>query len=547
MKFVILLFKRYYSVTIIFIYRKCQKSSMKHALLTIVLMLLLTLSVAAHDGIEHSDADVMVNSDKLTDVRIKTADGVYREKTEAKDGVIETETKLRTANTEFESRTKLVSDGYEDRLRLKTHAELLEDSAFTQLKQEQKLRLRSLNTEELRRLAQVDTARLAVLAQLSEENLEKISNLDQAELRELAMKSPEEIRLRLSNVHVIEGEYRLRTVGEARIRTTIDKLAAVQRERTELREHYEDSVEELRAQRELLRECNADCDEIRNETLQHAKDVALHMVERLVNHLESVEARIEAAEDLPEEDATLRLEAITALKTEAAEIEADIEAATTAEELREAVADLRELIQKIKRGIISHAHALLRAHAIGLINRGEILERKMTCSLDSLAEAGVNTTEVDAKIETYNSLMEEARLKIREAAQTYDRTDREAIGTTKDLLKEARALTEEAQQLAVEIRADIQALGGSACTAPPEVAIDESAIDLDAANIHEEAELESEVETDHSDVHDVTIESSDHEDSDEHLSDERETDESGDDSLGLSVNASVDVDAEVLQ
>lgn len=651
MKFVTLVFKRCCWITIIFIYRKRQKAAMKHTLLAIVLVLLLTLSVVADDGSDAHDDDTSGSSgssdssdsddredsessgsndeegsdsglsdDYKEEVRIKTADGEYREKTEVKDGVIRTETKIRTADTELESRTKLASDSYEDRTRLKTRTELLEDGVFMRLEEEQRVRLHSLDAEELRRLAHVDGARLAILAQLSEGDLQKVSNLDQAELRELAQHSPEDIRERLRMVEVIEGDedYRIRSVTETRIRTSIDRLTTVQKQRVELHTHYDESVEELREQRDRLRECDTDCDELRNETLQHAKDVALHMVERLVNKLDGIEARIQAAEDLPEEDATLRLKAIAALKAEAADINADIEAATTTEELREAVADLRALIQKIKRGIFSHAHALLRAHAVGLINRGEILERKMTCSLDGLAEAGVNTTEVDAKVETYDSLMAEARLKMHTAAETYDRADREAIEATKELLKEARDLIEEAQQLAVEIRADIRLLGGEACTAP-RVAIDESVIDLDAAEVREESEdddtdepedeseseevqlsaeaqaiisdletllsstnttanlkvsyeKEGEVEVEEEVEGELTTEQqvlwdelkaellalveakegharleveieSESDDEDEHEDD----DESEDDSLGLTVNASAEVDAEVLQ
>jgi len=410
--------------------------------------------------------------------------------------------------------------------------ELLGEKVFTRLKTEQQEKLNKLNpdhlqvfsrlsTDQLSKIRNVDAERLRVLAlqsveslrkisRLHEDDIEKLAKLDRSRIKEFAEGlTPTEIKAKLESVRVFKAqeEFKFRPLELEQTKRSKVAFEKLKENEEKLREKYEERKEKLVKVRERVRACKndtttEDCADAEKDNLDRAKEHALSTVERLLSHLEKVKEKVANSENLPEDDVEAHLERLDALIAEVNELQATIEAATAKGKFNEAVKTLRKIVSKVKKSSITRTQALIRAQTLGVIHRAEIMEKKMDCSLGTLDEAGEDTSTLDAKVEEFSQLIADARAKIKEAKETYDASDKDAVAQSRALLKDARDLAQEAQQKLVEVKNEILDLGGTLCI-EAEVAVDESEFEVEEPK-EEESEVEEEPDGDENETNTTT-------------------------------------------
>ena len=479
---------------------------MDKTFLAIILAFLMILAfpfvIASEDN--ESDADDAMVDDSDSDA----GETRIRERTETRELVTDAE-----GDVIGEIRTR-------KEVRIEERDGVLERSVFTRLREEQRTDLRTLSihkletlsklrTDQLTKFRTVDKERLHVLAagdvkslrkfaRLHEADIEKVAKLDRSRIKEFAELSPTEIRTRLEKIRIVKAdeEFRLRPLTLEHTQRSNNAFRQLQENEVKLKERYEERLERLKLVKDRIEICKEDpssenCDNVDADAVERAKETALHAADRIINHIEKIKSRLNSSEDLEEEAVAARTARLDALIEKVNGIKADIEAATTKEELNAAVRDLKAVTKKVKAKSKSHAQGLIRAHTIGIIHRSEIIEKKLDCSLSALEEDGINISSIDTKMDGVSDLIADTRAKLQEAKDVFAREDNASIDEAKSLIREARDSVKEAQEKLVDVRKDIIELGGTICTEDKDVAIEHEEVEDE-----KDDENEDEVEDD---------------------------------------------------
>ncbi|MAG91475.1 hypothetical protein CMO83_02265 [Candidatus Woesearchaeota archaeon] len=328
---------------------------------------------------------------------------------------------------------------------------------FAQLNKERLDKVAKLNKDKIKRLGRLNKERLDKVSDLSHEELKKFSTLNRAKLKKLAEENPDKIKEELRKVHI----KKIRNAEDLRDRNLTDQQKDQLRTRyDEAKKKYGVAKDELHNARDRLKAARQSGDE--EGALEHAKAYLLRAADSLINHLEKIKAKIEENENIDEEKAKMIVERINIQIDEINQIKADIEAATTKEEIKEAARKLRNKWKNLKHLIRLYSHRVLAARVEGLVHRGQVLEKKLE---HVLAKADEKSIDVDV-----SDLVDQFSAKIDEAKETYRKAhdllsealelrasdaDREKIKAlvdeAKDLLKQARDAIKEAHDILKDI------------------------------------------------------------------------------------------------
>jgi hypothetical protein len=276
------------------------------------------------------------------------------------------------------------------------------------------------------------------------------------------------------------------------------------------RERVKEKNAELAQIKNRFRECQdvdtEECDEIRAKTLEHAKAILTNSAEAMIAHLEKIKEKVEANDDLSEEEAEKIIEDIDVAIERLQNAIDRVEAAETIEEVKEAGKEIKKVWLKFKPWAKRHAARVLHAALGDIIVRSEHLENKLMCSLDAMEEQGIEVSDLEAKVEEFSDLIDNAKEKHAEAMELFKEaaeiktetpTDEEAekvsdlVQQAQELLKEARASLKEAHVKLVEIVKGIREAGGKITPCEKEEGLEE---DEEYVVVEETGEEESEEE-----------------------------------------------------
>lgn len=185
-----------------------------------------------------------------------------------------------------------------------------------------------------------------------------------------------------------------------------------------------DNSQELEAKIKMLKECKEDnsneCQELKRNAIDHSKKYLINLIDRIIAYLEKLEARIESSEEISTGTAQFSLEEIKALKEQLVSIKAEVEAATTKDQIIELSNKLRILLEnKIKVNAKLHLEKL-RLFKIGeIIERSEHLQLKLNEVLEELKEEGNFTEDVDDLIAKFNTLLDDAKVNYYAAVELF--------------------------------------------------------------------------------------------------------------------------------
>lgn len=329
------------------------------------------------------------------------------------------------------------------------------------LSEQQRERLGALEPALRARLASLNDDQLATIAELSDEELRKLAAAHGARIAELAQENPQALRERLANARIItktrEEALRAREVSEQRRERALQAIEQAQQLRSQARDRMGKADDEFDQARERLRACENDsneCDALAEEVFEHAKQVLLAAIDRIDAQLTMIAERAAQNDDLSEEQAQAIIEDVEAAQQELTSIRSAVEQATTKQELFDARDDLRELWNEAHSRAKHHIARLVHAGTGEVIVRADQLEKRLDAILETLANAGTDTEQVDAKVSEFSSLIADAYEAHAAARDAYNDAiaNDEPIAEAKQLEQQAHQLLREAHAVLVEIR-----------------------------------------------------------------------------------------------
>ncbi len=338
-------------------------------------------------------------------------------------------------------------------------------------------KLRSLDATKLRRLQALNNVRLEKITALNKTQINKIAALSRARQKELA-------DINQSDMEEVLAKIKIKTVNKAedlRLRVlSMQRLEIAKNNFIKARLRYENARVAYQTARARYLAAKESGDE--EAAIEHAKEVLLQSADAIIGHLEKIKAKINESENIDEERAQDLIDRIDAQIAELEEIIEKIEAATTTEEIRDLARELNVKWKNFKPKVRAFAERVVSARVQGVINQIRVLEKKLDAALTRMEEAGIEV-DVDAEVDEFSSLVEDAKGKIEEAKekleQAIDETEKETI---ESLVDEAKSLIDDSRDLIKEAHEKLKEIVGKIREAGQELEIDET----------EEVEIEEE-------------------------------------------------------
>jgi predicted RNase H-related nuclease YkuK (DUF458 family) len=324
-----------------------------------------------------------------------------------------------------------------------------------------------------------------------------------------------------------ENLFRKRVIALDRIRNAEANYQVAKKRFVEEKNEYIKAKGLFESDKKALGLCREDdtsekCVELRNRISKHAKKFLEHSANVLINQLTKLKEKINANDDISEENAAKIIEdidnAIEKLENEVAKLDA----AETKEEIKEIAKTVSSIWKGYKHRIKLYAARLINLKVKDIIERSEQLEKKLDCTLTAMEEQGIEVTAIDAKVDLFSMRIDEGREKYDMAKDLLDKAkdlktdnpDENEIRTVKalvnqahKLIRESHAALKEAHQLLRQIIMDIKEAGGtiSECTEQDEDLEEDEEYEV-VEESEEVDEEEEELEEDEEEVEEEEIE-----------------------------------------
>ena len=453
------------------------------ALMTIVLFLVAAVPLlAAEDSGETSSEDTAAPTEDATTsttprerVRTLVQDkvGTARERAQEIKGTVKELAQERkgTIKERVIERKELARERLEN-VREKVHTRVREKIAGHRL-------------DRVGRLQEKHPKAAEFIAGLTEEKQKIFLHLGRAKQKEL---------LELDDADAELGKFRLKKVNKGllfknRAINTVKRLKG--------EEDFKGAKERYNAAKNGLKEARKAFDDAKKAgdpeaTMEAAKEYLLLAVDIEIAALEKIKGKVEASEELTEDEAAEILADIEVKITKLEDARAAVEAATTKEEVQEAARTILGIARKIKVRFARHVTRIKFQQVGAVVGRSSHLEERFDCAVATLEEQDVDTTliqdlmdEFSAKVEAAKNKHSQANVLLKEAKELRE-TDDTGEGQVSGKVQESRKLLQEAQSdlknahtILKDILREVKASGGKlgACAAKDaDLAADEEVI-----------------------------------------------------------------------
>lgn len=297
-----------------------------------------------------------------------------------------------------------------------------------------------------------------------------------------------------------------RNIAEAQLTKARDQYKLFKQHYLTAKEKYRTQKAKFLKAKDTYKNCKGsdsqECIEKRAQIRSQAKPYLVNAADLVIKELERVKAKVEASEDLSEDEIAEIVADLDEKIQEVEDAKAVIESLdddSTNQEINEAAKTIRNAWQKAKIALKKHAGKLVNARLGNIIHRTEMLEKRFYTARDKLAERGLDVSALDASLEEFSAHLDTAADKYLEArsiwsdANTPGEVD-DAANQVKGLLKEAKDELKGAKDLLRDIVREIKQLNnGELDVADEDVeetgegANNENATEVDEGEAGEEA------------------------------------------------------------
>lgn len=440
-----------------------------YAVLAMLIAGMLPLAFADEDGDNGIEADS--SADASAETSTSSNSGSSKARIAANVGVRADvregrQDKLEDMKNKLEDRQEKMTERL-DKLEAKTQDRLLK------LRADYALRLSALENKSFERVANLDEKYLEKFAKLSRDRQEKLAKLTDAQIKaELNAVTFKEVRG--------ADDLKLRIIAKARLEAAREHFDDAKDRYEQAREKYEDARERYN---------NATTEE---ERLAHAKETLSGAADSIIAHLEKIKSKVQENENLNETQAADLAARIDAHIQAVADIKVKIDAATTKDEIKAAAKELRQAWAGMRFRIELMAERIITARVQGVLNQGEILQKRLDTALAAMAEQNISV-DVDAEVAEFNAdiaaakdfqAQAEAKLEAAIAAGTSDEA--------KDLVEQAHDLIKKSQDSLKDAHDALRQIIRKMREAGHELEVDTS------SSVEIEVETETEVEAEDS-------------------------------------------------
>ena len=312
-----------------------------------------------------------------------------------------------------------------------------------------------------------------MFARLSRAEQNKILNMD----TDAGMKRIDDYELRPVKKSML---FKKREIAKSKVDTAKQRFERAKNEYARVNNAYKENKKLFLQTKEKLKECEDvetdDCNVLRNQTQEHAKEYIINGAKMAIEHLNKIREKVEIAEGMDEESAA---EIIADIDEAISELEAAIEKvenAETKEQVQEGARDVAKVWNRVKHAEKVHVAKIVHSGMWNIIKKSEQLEKRLEDARARIHDACVDADSIDTKITEFSEKIASAKDKFNESEELIeearemktDDPDEAEIEAVKALVAEARELlrlahedVKDASKLLSGIIREIHACGGS--------------------------------------------------------------------------------------
>lgn len=422
------------------------KKTIALTIMAIFILSLVPLAVA--------DTDVAVNSDTSVDSETSTGTSdssnvqvssrtSVRASAEIKENAKDRLEKMRENN---EKRLEKIAELDQKQRERLAKLEVKSFEKISQLKGDRLERLANLSSEKLQRIAELDQEKLEKISELNRSDIQKFSELNRARIKELAKMDFQTLKMELKGIKMLKVRD-ARDLDERNLSQSVILKARADFESA--KEKFKESKDDLEGAREKLKKSQEKHDD--NATIENARDYLLKVSDALVSHLEKIKAKVQENSNI-EANVSARIVAeIDAQIADINSIKADVQSATTKQQIKEDASKLRKKWNTLQHLIELYSKRVVSARVEGIVNQGLVLEKRLDHILQEAKDKNISIN-ISAEVDLFSQKIAESKGKyIQAQAKLSEALNLRAGGEPADSSK-IKALTDEANQLLKESR-----------------------------------------------------------------------------------------------
>ncbi len=321
--------------------------------------------------------------------------------------------------------------------------------------------------EDSARCEEMFNKRIALVERLGEKDLERLKRIterqDQHEKELDELESDEDFKK-------FHREGKAREIAKQRMENAHAKFKEAEERFLKVVAEHKEAREKAAKLKDVLKECEAseteECKQKLRDHKDEAKSFLLNAADAIIAQLEKIKARVQASEDLSEEEVNELLSRLDAQISEVRDARATIEnltAESSREDIKEAAKSIRVAWGKIKHDVEKDVEHLVNSRIGGIVVRSKHLETKLNRILAKMAEEGKDTSVVESLVADFNAALDEAKGHHEAALAKFNefRTneDESALKEAQDLRKQAHESLKKAHETLKQIFKALKAQG----------------------------------------------------------------------------------------
>ena len=237
----------------------------------------------------------------------------------------------------------------------------------------------------------------------------------------------------LISAEINESRIRLRQITRERLQLAQQNFEQARHRYQNAKQRFGQARQRLNDERPRYRECAGDqseeCQQVRRETKQNAKQYLLGSADRVISMMEQIKERVRSCEQMSEEEAQERIAAIDAKIAEIQASRGTIEGLNNESdpaEIRNAVNEIKQSWTGSRQEMKRSAGRLINAKIGGVVVKSQKLQERLENAIANLEEAGEDTTELESLMDEFNAKLESANEHYKAAREQYRKSGSEA-------------------------------------------------------------------------------------------------------------------------
>lgn len=361
------------------------------------------------------------------------------------------------------------------------------------------------------------TPRIAV-TKIREERIERVRELAKVEARPTFAK------------YDPKKAYKARVVTRAKLEKAKENYLKAKNRYEEAKKKFGEAQQKFTQAKKKLQECEDDdseeCEEVRARIQANAQDYLLRTADMILDAIAKLKEKVNAAEELSEEEAADALADLEESEFEIEDAKATIEAMdknTSKDDVKEAAKIISNAWKKAQKHLRITSGKLVNSKVGTIVLRSKNLGIRLEKLLEKMEEVGKDTSGVESLVGEFHILLDEAEAYHDKSIEAFKDND---DAKTHEYAKEAYEKLRDAQKKLAEIMREINKQGASDLL---KETTEEEANDVDDSDDVEDEE-KTEIEADDSDEEDEEEAEDEIEDESDDNDDSTDMDDETDDS-----------------